>query len=124
MTGLAFPKPGDTPSRARKKRKGQAQREAAKDKARVFARSYGACVGVHVSPVCQRVAVHPHEIVPVGAGGRRISRNRVGICAACHREVQGRVGGNRLIIRWPGDTDGVPVNADLGNVWCEWRERP
>ena len=120
------PNPGRKPkgpvarARAAKKRKGQAV--ANQDRGRVFGRTGGWCFTRHVSPVCQGRAVDPHELIPVGAGGKRESWNRVPLCRACHDETQGRVGGNRLVFDWPGKADGRPPNADeAGNVKAAWR---
>jgi hypothetical protein len=90
---------------------------AALDRAAVFARQGGRCAGLGINPTCTGVAVDPHELVPVGAGGKRISQNRVGLCRACHRETQGRVGGLRLRFFWGWSAP----NADrVGNVLPWW----
>ncbi len=80
------------------------------------------CVGWRINPGCTYDAVDPHELIPVGIGGARESWNRVAVCRSCHREAQGRVGGNRLVFDWPGKADGAKPNADEpGNVTCYWR---
>jgi hypothetical protein len=122
-SGFAFPKTGKTEKQRRaSKRQTLVLAPAAKDRARVFARQGGRCIALLVSPVCTGLAVDPHELIPVGRGGKRVSSNRVGICRACHDAAQGRVGGNRLIFEWTGMADGAAPNADQsGNVTCRWR---
>lgn len=93
-------------------------RDAADDRDQVvLARHGGRCVGSGVNPGCTGVAIDPHELIPVGAGGKRVSENRVGVCRCCHNEAQGRVGGLRLRFHW---ASGRP-NADIpGNVMPWW----
>lgn len=124
--------PATPPARPpRRKAKGTAKRRAKKrtrtlavaadDRQVVFTRQHHTCFAVLVSPVCTRTVQDPHELVPVGVGGKRVSRNRVGLCRADHQEAQGRVGGNRLVFDWPGKDAGEPPNADvLGNVTVTW----
>lgn len=108
-------------SRARKKKRRQTMVVAALDRGKVFRRQAGVCYAAGVSPVCTGRVQDPHELIPVGAGGPRISSNRVGVCRACHKAAQGRVGGNLLKFDWPGQVDGQPPNADqAGNVTCRW----
>lgn len=115
-------KTGKTPKDLRAARNRKAQTVANRDRGRVFGRTGGWCFTRHVSPICQGRAVDPHELIPVGAGGKRESWNRVPLCRACHDETQGRVGGNRLVFEWPGKADGRPPNADEpGNVQATWR---
>lgn len=98
--------------------------EAAPDRERVFQRQGYVCFAVNVSKVCTGRCEDPHELIPVGRGGPRESWNRVGICRACHRAAQGRVGGLRLIFSWIGMAEGAKPNADVpGNVTCRWRDR-
>lgn len=102
---------------------------AADDRAVVFKRDTPRgewrprCVGWRINPGCKYYATDPHELIPVGRGGKRESWNRVSVCRCCHREAQGRVGGLRLIFDWPGKADGAKPNADQpGNVTCYWRK--
>lgn len=132
---LAFPKvkpkaapakPAKGPvARDRAKRNRKAAAVAGTDRERVRQRQRGRCFAEGISPVCTGLMQDPHELIPVGAGGKRESRNRVGLCRKCHDEAQGRVGGNRLVFTWRGQRDGKPPNADEpGNVGCRWQERP
>lgn len=117
--GLAIPKTGETPKTRRAARRRAALKAAGKDRdGIVFRRDGGRCAGWGVNPHCSGQAVDPHELIPVGIGGQRISSNRVGLCRSCHRETQGRVGGLRLRFfwAWPG-----PPNADMvGSVLPWW----
>lgn len=116
-------KPGPT-ARRRKAKRRLHMKVAAVDRTKVFRRQGGVCYARAVSPVCTGTVQDPHELVPVGRGGKRVSSNRVGVCRVCHDEAQGRVGGNRLIFEWPGMDEGQPPNADEpGNVTVRWRDR-
>lgn len=116
-------KPGPEAKRRAKKRRLH-MKVAAVDRTKVFRRQSGVCYARDVSPVCTGVVQDPHELIPVGRGGKRVSSNRVGVCRVCHDEAQGRVGGNRLIFEWPGQDEGQPPNADEpGNVTARWRDR-
>lgn len=118
--GKAAPK--RIPQQSAKQRKKQAA--ANDDREVVFKRQGRICFAANISPVCQGRAVDPHELIPVGLGGPRVSWNRVGICRACHRAAQGSVGGNRLIFTWKGQAQGEKPNADVpGNVTCYWKGR-
>jgi hypothetical protein len=119
-------KDGKTPKKKRAARKRKKLKAAAVDRdTKVMPRYGGKCVAVGVSPVCTVRAEHPHELIPRGVGGPAESWNREPICAADHRECQGRVGGNRLIFDWPGKSDGARPNADVpGNVTVKWVEHP
>lgn len=120
-SGLPFGKGSRKADKGRKDRK--ALQEARVDKGTVYARQLGLCYALGISLVCTRLMEDPHELIPVGAGGRRTSRNRVGLCRRCHDEAQGRVGGNRLVFDWPGKAEGVRPNADQpGNVRCFWKK--
>lgn len=132
---LAFPKKGPAKpptkptkgpvARDRAKRNRKAAAVAISDREKVRRRQQGRCFAEGISPVCTGLMQDPHELIPVGAGGKRESRNRVGLCRVDHDEAQGRVGGNRLVFTWRGQRDGKPPNADEpGNVGCYWRERP
>lgn len=113
----------DTPKDDRAKRKRQAQPAANTDRDEVFARQGWICFAHGISPVCLGKLSDPHELIPVSRGGPRESWNRVGLCRACHRAAQGRVGGLRLIFTWLGKSDGKKPNANVkGNVTCFWRE--
>lgn len=116
-------KPGPEARRRARKRRLH-MKVAAIDRTKVFKRQGGVCYARGVSPVCTFTVQDPHELVPVGRGGKRVSSNRVGVCRVCHDEAQGRVGGNRLIFEWPGHDEGQPPNADeQGNVTVRWRDR-
>jgi len=114
-------KPKGPTAKARAKKRTATMAVAATDRQRVFERQQHTCFAVGVSKVCRRRVQDPHELVPVGAGGKRVSRNRVGLCRPCHDAAQGKVGGNVLIFDWVGKADGQPPNADqLGNVTVKW----
>lgn len=124
--GFAQPKTGDTPKRSRARRRRAALKAAADDRdQRVMGRYGGRCIAYGISPVCEGRAVDPHELIPVGAGGKREADNRVPICRADHQECQGRVGGNRLTFDWGGRVNGAPPLATvLGSVLVGWRPNP
>lgn len=116
------PKGPEARRRARKRR--LHMKVAAIDRTKVFRRQGGVCYARAVSPVCTGAVQDPHELIPVGRGGKRVSTNRVGVCRACHDAAQGRVGGNLLIFEWPGMDEGQAPNADeQGNVTVRWRDR-
>jgi hypothetical protein len=123
--GFAQPKTGDTPKRRRARRRRKVLAAGAVDRdTQVMNRYGGLCVAHRVSPVCQRRACDPHELIPRSQGGPLESWNREPICRACHRETQGRVGGNRLMFNWPGKAEGQRPNADQpGNVQPIWTDR-
>lgn len=125
---LPFRKPAGPTAKARAKKRSKAMRAAMKD-TRILRRrqTYGdepkaRCFFVPLAPAwCKGWMQDPHEIVPVGAGGKRVSANRVGVCRPCHDHVQGQVGGNDLAVEWRGKADGLPPNADEpGNCWPAW----
>lgn len=119
---MSFPKSGKRPKDLRASRRRAMLKAAAADRELVRERQRGLCFAWGVAPGCQQWMHDPHELIPVGAGGPRISSNRVGVCRSCHREAQGRVGGNRLTFEWPCKADGRLPNADLpGFVTAVWR---
>lgn len=118
----ASPKPTRTRKQERQTEASRAERAASADKVKVVHRQHGVCIGFGVNPHCWGVIHDAHELIGRGQGGPRESWNRVGVCRCCHREAQGRVGGNRLLFDWPGKADGAKPNADEpGNVRCHWR---
>jgi hypothetical protein len=65
------------------------------------------------NPMCTRFAEHAHHIVRRSAlGGPRdwikvdgcVVGNVAGLCASCHENVTGRIGGHRAAIRWETQT--------------------
>jgi hypothetical protein len=123
-SGLAFPKDGQTPKKRKDKRNRDARAVAADDREQVFQRQRYQCIAWGISPECTGRCVHPHELIPVSRGGKRVSKNRVGICWACHAATDSTLGGRRLFFDWPGKKDGKPPDADkLGHVTCRWVER-
>jgi 5-methylcytosine-specific restriction endonuclease McrA len=128
---LALPKKGARTKKTRKPLRAMRPRQrkildaAAVDRVRVFARQNWTCFAAQVSPVCRQKLQDPHELIPVGRGGKRESWNRVGLCRPCHRAAQGRVGGIRLLFDWDGRAEGRLPNADKpGNVRCRWKDGP
>lgn len=119
-------KTGDTPKKRRARRRRAAMAAAAVDRdTRVMNRYGGRCIAHGISPVCQGRAVDPHELVSVGAGGKREAYNRVPICRVDHREAQGRVGGARLKFDWAGRNEGRPPMADVrGMTKVTWQPNP
>lgn len=80
------------------------------------------CWAYGISPVCQKRATDPHELVRRGAGGKVSLENSVASCRACHNQADARVGGNRLTADWDGKADGLPPKANVqGNVRAIWR---
>jgi hypothetical protein len=128
-TGFGFPKDAKHPAQPktrkqeRKTDNGRAERAASADKLKVKARQHQVCFGWGVNPHCQKTIWDAHELISQAQGGPRESWNRVGLCRRCHREAQGRVGGNRLLFDWVGKQAGAKPNANLpNNVTCRWRD--
>ena len=119
-TGLRHPKPPATTDRAARKGAQRAKDRRESEKVRV--RSGGRCE-VFVSSGywrfdchpgrCYRRAVHVHHML--SGHGNRLSakgveaKRKQHVCDTCHQDIEGGIGGKRLILQQSGD---LPVSTD------------
>lgn len=107
-----------------KKRKQQARdRQRGSVKKHVKAREQGQCKAYGISPICARVGIDRHEIIPLGVGGKVTPENCVFTCRPDHDAAHGEpFKGRRLEWDWTGKAEELPPNAEEpGHVWAVWR---
>ena len=113
---LRHPKPTATADRAARKRSMQALDRAESDIVRE--RSGGLCevyvatLGVGLRCFCR--AVHVHHMIK-GRGKRAVgesvlAKHKQHVCHQCHQDIEGGVGGKRLVLVPAGD---LPVYTDV-----------